>query len=141
MNHYQAYIRSPKWRIKSRTAIKLWGGRCALFPFLKANHTHHLSYVNLTNEWYFFDIIPVNEWIHFKICHSRIFWKKRKKHSKRRWIGANLFRIIALTNIILRVLIWLITTIIISIFNLIIHKKSTNNKKIKIKVKRLTSKK
>ena len=73
-NLYRTYINSPKWKLKSSNCRKRTYDRCALLPWLRAHHAHHLTYRNLTNEMIIRDIVPLNRYVH-RVIHFPIFWK------------------------------------------------------------------
>lgn len=75
-NKYKTYIISDEWRAKSRNVRDLTNNHCVLFPWMKANHAHHLTYQNMENEIPVRDIIPLSKTAH-SIVHWRIFWKTR----------------------------------------------------------------
>lgn len=74
MNQYQYYINSPEWKQKSKRIQKMTKNRCVVFPWLRSNHTHHLTYRNLKHEIAIRDCVPVSRFAH-KILHIKIFWK------------------------------------------------------------------
>ena len=47
---YQAYIVSEEWRRKSKRHQAWTRNHCALFPWCKSRHCHHLHYKNFKNE-------------------------------------------------------------------------------------------
>jgi hypothetical protein len=73
-NLYKTYIVSPEWRAKSNRCIALTRKRCILFPWLRARHTHHLTYRNLTKEIPIRDTVPLSKCAHW-LVHLPIFWK------------------------------------------------------------------
>jgi hypothetical protein len=73
-NEYLEYIYSPEWRIKSKQVQRLTFNHCILFPWMKSNHAHHLTYKNLKKELPIRDIIPVSKCAH-DIIHRPILWK------------------------------------------------------------------
>lgn len=81
--NYHAYIKSPAWYARRRKAFRLWKGRCALFPWLKARDGHHLTYANLGHEWPLRDVLPLSRFAH-RVVHCRLFWARGKPHSHRR---------------------------------------------------------
>lgn len=70
---YTSYIQSIDWRKKSNSVIAATGKRCALHPWKKATHSHHLHYKNLRNEWVIRDCVPLSPQAH-KLIHLDIFW-------------------------------------------------------------------
>jgi len=70
---YTSYIQSSDWRKKSNSVIASTGKRCALNPWKKATHSHHLHYKNLRNEWVVRDCVPLSPDAH-KLIHQDIFW-------------------------------------------------------------------
>lgn len=89
---YRSYTRSPEWRKKSVLFRKYTSGRCAVFPWLKASDSHHLTYVNLKSEIYIRDCIPVSRVVHNFIHYHPIglhWWSDI--YGRRRWMNA-LFR-------------------------------------------------
>lgn len=98
--NYHAYIRSTPWYARRRKAFKLWKGRCALLPWLKAENYHHLTYDNLGSEWPIRDCIPLSRFAH-RVVHCRFFWVKRKKLSFRRVFWGRVWRCWATITLIL----------------------------------------
>jgi hypothetical protein len=95
-NKYNSYIRSSNWYGKSAQFKAATGGRCALFPWLTANVSHHLTYDNLESERYIRDCIPLSNFAHSLIHENPIgkfFWKDRL--GRRRWMNAFL-RLVAI---------------------------------------------
>ena len=74
MNQYLYYINSTEWKQKSRNIQKMTKNRCIVFPWLRSNHTHHLTYRNLKHEIAIRDCVPVSKFAH-KILHLKLFWK------------------------------------------------------------------
>lgn len=70
---YTGYIQSIEWRGKSNKFLASTGKRCALYPWKKATHSHHLHYKNLRNEWVIRDCVPLSPQAH-KLIHRDIFW-------------------------------------------------------------------
>lgn len=98
--NYHAYIRSTPWYKRRREAFKLWKGRCALLPFLKAENYHHLTYDNLGHEYPIRDCIPLSRFAHW-LVHRKCFWAKRKKFSFRRVFWGRVWRHWATITLIL----------------------------------------
>ncbi len=71
---YLAYINSRKWKTRSKEIRLINGNRCILFPWLKSNETHHMTYRNLKKELLIRDVVPLSRFAH-KLIHSKIFWK------------------------------------------------------------------
>ena len=61
---YLNYIHSEEWREKSKRFRRATGDRCVLFPFLRSNHAHHLTYKNLESEQFVRDCVGLNAWSH-----------------------------------------------------------------------------
>jgi hypothetical protein len=74
---YYQYIQSSEWREKSKACQRLTKNYCVLFPWLKSNHTHHLSYNNFKNEKPLIDLVPLSKVAH-SIIHFSLFWKVKK---------------------------------------------------------------
>lgn len=72
---YNAYIQSSKWRDKSRKIIKNYP-RCALFPWLRSRHCHHMTYANFQKESLWIDLMPLSKTGH-KIIHFPLLWNSR----------------------------------------------------------------
>lgn len=70
---YTLYIQSVNWRKTSNNIIKSTGKRCALHPWKKATHAHHLHYKNLRNEWVVRDCVPLSPEAH-RLIHQDRFW-------------------------------------------------------------------
>jgi hypothetical protein len=75
-NQYLAYIHSTKWKHKSKHCQQLTKYHCIIFPWLRSNHAHHLTYHNLENEIPVRDIVPLSKIAH-SIVHYSLFWKTR----------------------------------------------------------------
>lgn len=73
-NEYLDYIKTPQWRNKSKQIQGMSANHCILFPWLKSNDAHHLTYKNLKNEIPIRDIVPLSRYAH-NIVHLPIFWK------------------------------------------------------------------
>jgi hypothetical protein len=73
-NQYLAYIYSAKWKNKSKGCQQLTKSHCIIFPWLRTNHAHHLTYRNLKNEIPVRDIVPLSKIAH-SIVHWSLFWK------------------------------------------------------------------
>ena len=71
-NRYNSYIKSKQWRRKSDRYLAI--SNCCLFPWLKACHAHHLSYVNLEIEKFWFDVLPLSRFAHKRVVHCWLFW-------------------------------------------------------------------
>lgn len=82
---YSHYIRSHQWRAKSKRAIARTKGRCCLFPWQKANHTHHLTYRNLGKELLIRDVVPLSKVAH-KIVHCRLLWRSPLRKLVNYWL-------------------------------------------------------
>jgi len=101
---YKSYILSSDWYARRRAVLKIWRNRCALFPWLKADECHHLTYRNLTREIPWRDCLPLSKAAH-RLVHHPVIWQSRKPHSIRRrgfnllWRGWSL-----VTWVIVRVL-------------------------------------
>lgn len=67
--NYQDYLNSPEWKKKTKLARESTHYRCTLFPFLKADLTHHLTYDNVEYEWIWRDIVPLSSYAH-GLVHS-----------------------------------------------------------------------
>ena len=82
---YQSYIHSREWQQKSRKMRGIMSDRCAVFPFLKSNNTHHMTYANLGREVLLRDCIPLNGFVHNGIVHpiARLFHRRHDIHSVR----------------------------------------------------------
>jgi hypothetical protein len=70
---YTLYIQSVNWRKKSNSVLAATGKRCALWPWKRATHAHHLHYKNLRNEWVIRDCVPLSPEAH-KLIHQDTFW-------------------------------------------------------------------
>ncbi len=70
---YTSYIQSVNWRKKSNGVLAATGKRCALHPWKRATHAHHLHYNNLRKEWVIRDCVPLSPEAH-KLIHQDIFW-------------------------------------------------------------------
>jgi hypothetical protein len=70
---YTSYIQSVNWRKKSNSVLAATGNRCALHPWKRAAHAHHLHYKNLRNEWVVRDCVPLSPDAH-KLIHQDRFW-------------------------------------------------------------------
>jgi hypothetical protein len=73
-NQYLTYVHSPEWKNKSKSCQQLTKNHCVVFPWLKSNHCHHLTYKNLKNEIPIRDTVPLSKTAH-SIIHWGIFWK------------------------------------------------------------------
>ena len=82
-DYYLNYLNSPTWQKKSRWVRGLTRNRCCLFPFLRANQAHHLTYYLILHwGWNNFGfelpvahLVSVSETAH-KIVHYRWLWKQ-----------------------------------------------------------------
>ncbi len=80
---YLDYLNSEGWKSKSRWVRGLTGNRCCLFPFLRANQAHHLTYYWIGklgwNDFGFelpvVHLVPLSEIAH-KIVHFPLLWKQ-----------------------------------------------------------------
>ncbi len=80
---YLNYLNSEGWRRKSRWVRGLTRNRCCLFPFLRANQAHHLTYYFILHfGWNDFGfelpcvhLVPLSETAH-KIVHLPLLWKQ-----------------------------------------------------------------
>lgn len=80
---YLNYLNSEGWRSKSRWVRGLTGNRCCLFPFLRANQAHHLTYYWIGklgwNDFGFelpvVHLVSLSETAH-KIVHFPFLWKQ-----------------------------------------------------------------
>jgi hypothetical protein len=70
---YTLYIQSVNWRKKSNDVLASTGKRCALRPWKRATHAHHLHYKNLRNEWVVRDCVPLSPEAH-TLIHQDKFW-------------------------------------------------------------------
>jgi len=91
---YQAYIHSKDWQQKSRKFRSIMFDRCAVFPFLKSNQTHHMTYANLSRELLLRDCIPLSNFVHHGIVHpvSRLFHRRHDIHAVRFFVNWLLLR-------------------------------------------------
>ncbi len=108
-NQYREYITSPRWYAKRRRILKIWRNRCALFPWMPAEHCHHLTYQNLERESAWVDCLPVSKFAHDAI-HARIqigriviepFFPKRQPKSFRRQAFNGVWRVWSLVSLVL----------------------------------------
>lgn len=97
---YKSYIRSADWYARRRNILKVWRNRCALFPWLKADECHHLTYQNLQHERAWVDCIPLSKTAHW-LVHLPLFWPRRKPRSIRRRGSGLLWRVWSLGTLIL----------------------------------------
>ena len=80
---YLNYLNSDGWKSKSRWVRGLTGNRCCLFPFLRANQAHHLTYYSIFrlgwNDFGFeqpiLHLVSLSETAH-KIVHFPLLWKQ-----------------------------------------------------------------
>ncbi len=49
--NYEAYLRTPEWKAKSRLVIERAGGVCEGCGIERATQTHHLTYTHVGNEF------------------------------------------------------------------------------------------
>jgi len=120
---YITYIQSVNWRKTSNNVIASTGKRCALRPWKKATHAHHLHYKNLRNELVVRDCVPLSPEAH-KLIHQDMFWNlngNNKTPSSLRPIVSNYLRVATVCLILLRPLLML--------SNLAKIKKSKSNKR------------
>lgn len=102
---YTSYIQSAAWREKSNQVISATGKRCALTPWKRATHAHHLHYKNLRSEWVVRDCVPLSPQAH-KLIHWDIFWNlKGNRHtpSPLRPLVSNYLRVVTVCLIVLRI--------------------------------------
>ena len=52
---------SPEWKKKSKHVQRMTSNHCILFPWIKSNHAHHLTYQNLEREMPVRDIVPLSK--------------------------------------------------------------------------------
>mgnify|MGYP001791186419 CR=1 FL=1 len=88
---YLNYIQSKKWREKSNKCLVSTKKHCVLFPWLKARHSHHLTYRNLGDEKLIRDIVPLSKTAH-SIIHWYILWGngRRKRYMLRPYVNCYL---------------------------------------------------
>ncbi len=108
-NQYRTYLTSLEWRARRRRILKAWRNRCALFPWMPADHCHHLTYRNLRHEFFWIDCLPLSKFAHDMI-HTRItiggvaiepFFPKRQPNAFRRRAFNVVWRVWSLVSLIL----------------------------------------
>ena len=67
--NYYSYMNSNEWKNKSRKFRRKTGDRCQIFPWLKAESSHHATYENLGSEQWNIDCIVVSQSAH-KLIHG-----------------------------------------------------------------------
>lgn len=67
--NYFEYIKSPEWDARRKLFKSKVGGRCQVFPWLKAYASHHCHYGSLGYERWNIDCIVLSRSAHF-IVHS-----------------------------------------------------------------------
>lgn len=100
---YTLYIQSVNWRKTSNNVLASTGKRCALHPWKRATHAHHLHYKNLRNEWVVRDCVPLSPEAH-KLIHEDRFWNlngNNRTPSPLRPIVSNYLRLLTVCLIIL----------------------------------------
>jgi hypothetical protein len=75
---YREYMQSFVWHEKSNKCKNATKRICVLFPWLKANHSHHLTYKNFKKEVIVRDIVPLSKVAH-KIVHIELFYNTKIK--------------------------------------------------------------
>ena len=104
---YTFYIQSVNWRKKSNSILAITDNRCALHPWKRATHAHHLHYKNLWNEWVIRDCVPLSPEAH-ELIHQDIFWNLKgnsQTPSPSRPIVSNYLRVATVCLILLRLLL------------------------------------
>ena len=107
---YTLYIQSVNWRKKSNSVLAATNNRCALHPWKRATHAHHLHYKNLRNEWVIRDCVPLSPEAH-KLIHQNIFWNLKgnsRTPSPLRPIVSNYLRVATVCLFLLRPLLKLL---------------------------------
>ena len=96
-NPYRDRIQSQQWRQFSRACHDAVGGRCCLFPWLRAERqsVHHLNYTcyreprlgkkafRLGREWFWIDALPLSHFAHHHIIHGLLSLGKRPSQQGR----------------------------------------------------------
>lgn len=89
---YQTYIKSDKWRSLHKPFLKRSGHRCAMFPWLRVGridgkyhkyNLHHITYENLGDEKYWWDVLPVSKFAHKHIIHGILSMYKRPEEQEK----------------------------------------------------------
>ena len=80
---YYQYIRSVKWRQKSKDCQIFTKKHCIVFPWLESNHCHHMTYRHFRKELPLRDTVPLSKNAH-SIIHWPILWKNK---SIRPWVN------------------------------------------------------
>ena len=62
--NYKGYIHSPQWRQKLPHFHSFLCGQDCIFPWVKANHIHHLTYARLGREIFIIDVVPLHKITH-----------------------------------------------------------------------------
>ena len=107
---YITYIKSVNWRKTSSNVIASTGNRCALYPWKRATHAHHLHYKNLQNEWAIRDCVPLSPEAH-ELIHQDKLWNlngNSKTPSPLRPIVSNYLRVATVCLILLKPLLMLL---------------------------------
>lgn len=113
---YYKRINSPEWRKLSKSVIASVNGRCVLLPFLKAKHTHHMTYRHLGHEKPLRDVVPLSKPSH-DLIHTWLFWKTPLRGVVNAWLRLSYFIMLAVTPFVLitialvKVTLWLLNAI------------------------------
>ncbi len=93
-NEYYEYLNSAEWHRKSRFFQGVMQNRDCVFPFLKTQDAHHMTYRNLKHEVFLRDVVPLNKTFHLKILHPfmRLWHRKHDLPFLRFWVNWLLLR-------------------------------------------------
>ena len=81
--NYNDYLNSSHWHNKTKAWRTIAFGRCAMFPFIRGYHCHHVSYKNFGNEKYKRDIVVLSPFAHKFIIHGVLSGFKRPNEQKK----------------------------------------------------------
>ena len=80
---------SAEWHRKSRFFRNVLQNRDCVFPFLRSQDAHHMTYRNLKHEAFLRDAVPLNKTFHLKFLHPfmRLWHKKHDIPFIRFWVN------------------------------------------------------
>ena len=77
-NELIKHMNSDAWRRRSRFFRNVMLNRDCVFPFLKSQDAHHMTYRNLKHEIFLRDVVPLNKKFHLGVLHPfmRLYHRK-----------------------------------------------------------------
>ncbi|MEL7086551.1 MAG: hypothetical protein AAGM36_18875 [Cyanobacteria bacterium J06597_1] len=87
-SNYTDTLKSVAWKSKRTIALRAWGYRCSLRPWVnlkgKMMHLHHTNYNRVGRERIWFDVVPLSEDSH-RFLHRWLGGHERASYQQSRY--------------------------------------------------------